>query len=131
MLAISVAMLAVLVTSAFGGSERRGEVGILKAIGWRTDEILFRNAVEGLLLSAAGASLAMLLTWTWLSVFNGWGIAEMFIPGLGFQPRVSVPFKLAPLPVVLSGLLSWVVVTSGSLYATWRTAMTPPASALR
>jgi ABC-type lipoprotein release transport system permease subunit len=131
MLAISVAVLAVLVTSAFGGSERRGEVGILKAIGWRTDEILFRNAVEGLLLSAAGASLAILLTWTWLRVFNGWAIAEMFVPGLGFQPRVSVPFKLTPLPVVLSGLLSWVVVTSGSLYATWRTAITPPASALR
>lgn len=131
MLAVSIGVLAVLVTSGFGGGERRQEVGVLKAIGWRTDEILLRNLVEGLLLTAAGASLAVVTSWIWLSVFNGWAIANLFVPGLGWRPQVDVPFQLAPLPAVLGTLLSWLVVTSGSLYTTWRTAMTPPASAMR
>lgn len=131
MLAISIAILAVLVTSGFGGGERRNEVGILKAIGWRTDEILVRNLVEGLLLTAAGASLAVLLTWVWLTAFNGLAIANLFVPWLGWRPKVAVPFQLAPLPVLLAAMLSWLVVTLGSLYTTWRTAMTPPATAMR
>jgi ABC-type lipoprotein release transport system permease subunit len=131
MLVLIVAILAVLVTSVLGSSERRSEVGILKAIGWRTDEVLLRAAVEGLLLSLAGASLAVMLDWVWLRMANGYGIAHLFLPSLGFSPQVRIPFHLVPVPVVLGAVLSWVVVTAGSLYATWRTAMTPPASALR
>jgi ABC-type lipoprotein release transport system permease subunit len=131
MLAVSIGVLAVLVTSGFGGGERRQEVGVLKAIGWRTDEILLRNLVEGLLLTAAGASLAVLAAWFWLAVLNGWAIANLFVPELGWRPQVDVPLGMAPLPVILATLLSWLVVTSGSLYTTWRTAMAPPASAMR
>jgi ABC-type lipoprotein release transport system permease subunit len=131
MLGLSVAILAVLVTSAFGSTQRRWEVGILKAIGWRTDEILFRSAIESLLLSLAGASLAVLLNWIWLRGLNGYGIARLFLPSLGTDPQVRIPFRLFPVPIVLGVLLSWIVVTSGSLYVTWRTAMTPPGSVLR
>ena len=130
-LACSVAVLAVFVTSGFGSTERRREVGILKAIGWQTDEILLRGTVESLLLALAGASLSVLLVWGWLRGFNGYGIAGLFLPGLDVRPGVHVPFRLVPVPVLLSVLLSWVVVTSGSLFATWRTATTPPAEAMR
>lgn len=131
MLAVSVAVLAVLVTSAFGTSERRGEVAVLKAIGWRTDEVLLRSGVEGLLLGVAGAAISILSAWLWLRGFNGYGVAALFLPTLGARPQVSVPCRLLPVPVLLAAMLSWIVVTSGSLYATWRTAMTPPAHALR
>ncbi|HUY32426.1 MAG TPA: FtsX-like permease family protein [Pirellulales bacterium] len=130
-LACSVAVLAVFVTSGFGSSERRREVGILKAIGWQTDEILLRGTVESLLLTLAGASLSVLLVWGWLRAFNGYGIASLFLPGLDARPGVDVPFRLVPVPVLLSAMLSWVVVTSGSLYATWRTATTAPVEAMR
>ncbi|HVC95623.1 MAG TPA: FtsX-like permease family protein [Pirellulales bacterium] len=130
-LACSVAVLAVFVTSGFGSSERRREVGILKAIGWQTDEILIRGTVESLLLTLAGASLTVLLVWVWLRGFNGYGIAGLFLPGLDVRPGAHVPFRLVPVPVLLSVLLSWVVVNSGSLTSTWRTATTPPVEAMR
>lgn len=131
MLALSVAVLAVLVTSAFGTSERRGEVAVLKAIGWRTDEVLLRSGVEGLLLAVAGAAVSIIVAWLWLRTFNGYGVAALFLPTLGARPEVVVPFRLLPVPVLVGSILSWIVVTSGSLYSTWRTAMTPPAHALR
>ncbi|HEV3021906.1 MAG TPA: FtsX-like permease family protein [Pirellulales bacterium] len=130
-LACSVAVLAVFVTSGFGSSERRREVGILKAVGWQTDEVLLRSAVESLLLTLGASSLSVLVTWAWLRGFNGYGIAGLFLPGLDVRPGIDVPFRLVPVPLVLSVLLSWVVVTSGGLYATWRTATTPPAEAMR
>ena len=131
MLALSISVLAVMVTSAFGTSERRGEVAVLKAIGWRTDEVLLRSGVEGLLLGVAGAAVSILLAWLWLRCLNGYGVAALFLPTLGIRPHVSIPTRLLPAPVLLAAIVSWIVVTSGSFYATWRTAMTPPAHALR
>jgi ABC-type lipoprotein release transport system permease subunit len=131
LLALSVAILAIMVTSGFGAGERRREVGILKALGWQTDEILLRSAAESLLLSLAGVSLAIIFDWVWLRVCNGYGIAGLFLPGLDASPHARVPFRLAPLPVALGLLLSWTVVTCGSLYSTWRTAIAAPREAMR
>lgn len=130
-LACSVAILAVLVTSGYGSTERRREVGILKAIGWQTDEILLRSATESLLLSMAGAAISIWTVWIWLRMLNGYGIAELFLPGMGRGGHVQIPFRLVPVPVLLAVLLAWAIVTSGSIYTTWRTATAPPATVMR
>src|SRR5262249_32326759 len=65
-LAFAVGILVILVTSGFGLSERRREIGILKATGWQTDELLLRSLVENGFLSLAGASLALVLAFVWL-----------------------------------------------------------------
>src|SRR5205807_2334267 len=49
--AFAVAILVILVTSGIGLKERRREIGILKATGWQTDELILRSAVEGILLA--------------------------------------------------------------------------------
>ncbi len=61
LLAFVVATLVVLVTSGFGLSERRREIGVLKATGWQTDEVLLRGGVESLVLGVVGASASLLL----------------------------------------------------------------------
>lgn len=131
LLACSVAILAVLVTSGYGVTERSREIGILKAIGWQTDEVLLRAAAESLLLTLAGAAISIWTAWLWLRAFNGYGIAGLFLPGLSRGDPVHVPFRLVPEPVLLALLVAWAVVTSGSLYTTWRTAIAPPAAAMR
>src|SRR5262245_8248043 len=73
-LAFAVGILAVLVTSGMGLPERRREVGILKATGWQTDQLLLRSLAEGSLLSLAGASLAVVLAFAWLEGLNGYGV---------------------------------------------------------
>jgi ABC-type lipoprotein release transport system permease subunit len=130
-LAFAVAILVVLATSGFGLSERRREIGILKAIGWQTDEILLRSLVESLFLSLSGAALAILLSFVWLKWLNGFWIASVFLSGLDVMPSVQVPSRLAPVPVLLAVLVSFVVVLTGTLYSTWRAAIAAPVEAMR
>lgn len=130
-LAFALAILAVMVTSGFGLTERRREIGILKATGWQTDEVLLRSAVETCLLSLAGASLSILLAYSWLQWLNGFWIASIFLGGVGVVPSFQVPFRLAPIPALLGFLISFVVLATGTLYSSWRAATVPPVEAMR
>ncbi|MCI0379008.1 MAG: FtsX-like permease family protein [Gemmataceae bacterium] len=130
-LAFVMTILVILVTSGFGLSERRREIGILKATGWQTDQILFRSFVECLVLSLAGAAAAVLLAWIWLKALNGYWIAGIFLAGVERTPGFQVPFRLMPTPVLLAFLVAFVVVLCGSVYSTWRAAVTPPREAMR
>jgi ABC-type lipoprotein release transport system permease subunit len=131
LLAFVVGIGVVLVTSGLGLSERRREIGILKALGWQTDEVLLRSLTESFLLSLAGASLALLLAFVWLRWLNGWWIAGIFLAGVDPLPGFAVPYRLKPVPALVAFLLSFAVVMSGSLYATWRAATVAPSEAMR
>jgi ABC-type lipoprotein release transport system permease subunit len=131
LLAFAVGILVVLVTSGFGLGERRREVGILKATGWQTDEVLLRGLVEALVLSVTAAAVSVLLAFVWLKGLNGWWIAGIFLAGAGVAPDFTVPFQLAPVPALLAFVTSFVVVLSGTAYSTWRAATVPPREALR
>jgi len=126
-----VGILVLLVTSGVGLAERRREIGILKATGWQTDEVLLRGAVEGICLSLAGACMALLLAWLWLRLFNGWGVAGFFLAGSGAAPDFQVPFQLTPVPALLAFVLSLVIVLSGTLASLWRAATVAPREAMR
>jgi ABC-type lipoprotein release transport system permease subunit len=130
-LAFVVGILVLLVTSGVGLSERRREVGILKATGWQTDEVLLRSLTESFALSIAGACVALLLAWGWLRFFNGYWIASLFLDGAGTTPEFPVPFELAPVPILLAFVLSFVIVLTGTLYSTWRAAIASPLEAMR
>jgi ABC-type lipoprotein release transport system permease subunit len=131
LLAFTVALLVLLVTTGFGLSERRREIGVLKATGWQTDEVLLRSLVESTLLGVAGASLAVVLAFVWLRGFNGWWIAGVFLPDVERTPTFHVPFRLTPVPALLAFLIALVVVLTGSLFSTWRAATAPPREAMR
>lgn len=131
LLVFVIGILVVLVTSGVGLSERRREVGILKATGWQTDEILLRSAVESALIALAGASLSILLAFVWLQCFNGYWIASIFLTGVDAAPSFRVPFRLTPIPALFSVLLSFVLIQTGTLYSSWRAATVPPAEAMR
>jgi ABC-type lipoprotein release transport system permease subunit len=131
MLAFAVAIPLVLVTSGVGLAERRRETGVLKALGWQTDEILVRGVAESLALATTGAALSVILAYVWLVAFNGRGIAGVFLGGADASPAFAVPFRLTPEPVLVATALSFVVMTTGTLLSTWRAAVASPMEAMR
>jgi ABC-type lipoprotein release transport system permease subunit len=130
-LAFSVGILVVLVTSGIGLSERRREIGILKAVGWQTDELLLRGLTESFLLSLAGAAFSIVLSALWLKAFNAYGIAMLFLSGTDTRPAFEVPSRFTPVPALLAFVLSFAVVLCGTLLSTWRAAKAAPLEAMR
>jgi len=131
LLAFVSATLVLLVTSGFGLTERRREIGILKALGWQTDEVLLRSLVESCLLSLLGAALSVVLAYAWLRGLNGVFVASLFLGEVDAYPSFPVPFRLTPIPTLLAFIFSFVIVMSGTLYSTWRAAIASPREAMR
>jgi ABC-type lipoprotein release transport system permease subunit len=131
LLAFVVGILVILVTSGLGLSERRREIGVLKATGWQTDEILLRGLAESLFLSFTGAAVALLMAFVWLNSLNGYWIAGVFLSGVDAAPTFRVPCRLTPIPTLLCFLMSAVLVLSGTLSSSWRAAIVSPAEAMR
>ena len=131
LLVFVIGILVIVVTSGLGLPERRREIGILKATGWQTDEILLRSLVESLLLSLGGASVSILAAYVWLEIFNGYWIAGIFIAGVESAPRLSVPFRLLPIPALFAFVIAFAITMSGSIWSSWRAAIVSPDEAMR
>jgi ABC-type lipoprotein release transport system permease subunit len=119
------------VTSGAGLAERRREVGILKMLGWGTDEVLARGFVESVVLAATGAAVSVLLAAAWLGPLGARGIAAVLLPGADADPDFGVPWRLTPGPVAIGSSLALVLVLAGTLHSNWRAATAEPMEAMR
>ncbi|MGD2127360.1 MAG: FtsX-like permease family protein [Desulfobacteraceae bacterium] len=119
------------VISGFGLSERRREIGVMKALGWQTQEVLEMVALENLILSILSVPFTILVTAGWIYLFNGAGISKFFIASLDVMIPFSVPSRIFPIPVFLGALLAIVLTMVGSIYSTWRTSIVPPSEAMK
>ena len=130
-LAFALAIPAILVSSGFGLSERRKEIGILKATGWQTHDVLEMVMLENIILALISAPLSFIISFIWVRLFNGFFIAQLFIAGIGNILSFPVPSKFMPLPFLLSILFALIITMTGSIYSAWRAATVAPAEALR
>jgi len=129
--AFALGIPALLVASGLGFTERRKEIGILKATGWQTQEVLETVGLENIMLSLAATPIAVLLSFFWLKVLNGFFVAQFFIAQIDLMPPFPVPSRFLPVPVLLGFLVSLIITCVGSIYTTWRTAVVPPSDAMR
>ncbi len=121
----------VIVTSGAGLRDRRRETGVLKMLGWGTDEVLVRVFVESLVLAAAAASAAVLLAALWLGPLGARGLAAALLPGADADPAFAVPWRLAPAPVAVASALALALVLLGTLPSNWRAAAAEPMESMR
>jgi len=129
--AFALAIPALLIVSGFGQTERRKEIGVIKATGWQTQEVMEMVALENLIISLTSAPLAILMAMAWLKLFNGAFIAQFFIAEVGLMAPFPIPSRFLPLPSFFAFLFAVVLTMVGSLYSTWRTATIPPVEAMR
>jgi ABC-type lipoprotein release transport system permease subunit len=124
--AFGLSIPALLILSGFGRGARRKEIGILKATGWQTLEVMEMTCLENILLALLGSMLAIVIAMVWLKVGNGIGIAPLFISGISWIPDFKVPSLFTPMPVLFSFLFGIVLTMLGTVISTWKTAVTPP-----
>ncbi len=124
--AFGLSIPALLILSGFGRGARKKEIGILKATGWQTLEVMEMTCLENILLALLGSMLSVVIAIFWLKIGNGIGIAPLFISGISWIPDFTVPSLFTPMPVLFSFLFGIVLTMLGTVITTWKTAITPP-----
>lgn len=104
-------------------AEEKREIGILKAIGWSSDEILKEKFYESFTL-AMGAFLVGLS----LALFFVYGLQapllrNIFMGYSALKPAFALPFHLESSMLILLFLLSVPIYIAATLIPTWRASM--------
>ncbi len=112
-------------------AEERREIGILKAIGWETSDVLLLRLWEGAVVSLSGFALGFLLAYGHVflgkaallaPVLRGW---STLYPELRLVPHVD-PYQLAAL-----FFLTVVPYTAATVVPSWRAATADPDAVMR
>jgi putative ABC transport system permease protein len=113
----AIGMLNTMIVSVF---ERTGEIGVLRAIGWRKSRIVRMIVLESSLLSAFGALLGTLL-------------AVTITYALSRAPLTAslVSARIAPHVIAQGFMLALLIGLLGALYPAYRAARLLPTVALR
>jgi ABC-type lipoprotein release transport system permease subunit len=124
------AIAAFLITSGLGMGQMRKEIGVLKALGWSTQDLLEKVALENLAVCLIGVAIAVLVTTTWMKGLNGVLFGQFYVSEVGLIPQVPIPFRILPLHGVWCLLMALVATEPGSLVSTaWRACRPPLESA--
>jgi len=111
--------------------EERREIGILKAIGWETSEVLLMRSWEGMIISLTAFVLGTVLAY--VHVF--FSSAFLFEPVLKGWSVLYPEFRLVPFvdasQVIALFLLTVVPYTVATIIPSWRAATIDPDSVMR
>ena len=58
--------------------------------------------MENVAVAVGAAAAAVLLAWTWLRLLGGVGIAPLFLRGDAALTVDALPYRLAPVPILLA-----------------------------
>ncbi len=130
-------------TVAAGVWERRQEVAMMRAVGWRRRDITRQLMSETLVITFLGGLLGLALAWL-MTVVMSWSEVTVTVPwelspsphflaGGGAEAAVVVPFdaNVTPTMAVIAMLLSLVAAALVSLWLPRRIANIKPAEVLR
>jgi ABC-type lipoprotein release transport system permease subunit len=113
------------------GLEERREIGILKAIGWETSDVILMKLWEGTIVSLSSFSLGILVAYTHVFFFS----ARVFAPVLKGWAVLYPEFKVIPFidasQVVALFFLSVIPYTVATIIPAWRAATVDPDAIMR
>jgi ABC-type lipoprotein release transport system permease subunit len=127
----ALAISAFLVTSGFGLKELDKEIGVLRAVGWRTWEVLEKVVMENLWICLTSVSLSVLLSMLWIKGLNGILIAQFYVAEVGLIPDADIPSRYLPSHGVFYLIFALGVTLIGSSFSTWKKARITPTELMR
>jgi ABC-type lipoprotein release transport system permease subunit len=116
--------------SGMSADEKR-EIGILKAIGWETSDVITIKAYEGLLVSFFSFTVGILAAYAHVFFFS----AFLFVPALKGWSVLYPDFRITPFvdsyQVAVLFFLTVVPYTIATIVPSWRAAIVDPDSVMR
>ncbi len=116
--------------SGLSADERR-EIGILKAIGWDTRDVLTMKLWEGALISGGAFAVGFLVAWAHVFHFEAALIAPVLKGWSVLYPRFILTPSIDAASLLTLGLLTILPYTLATLVPAWRAAATDPDQVMR
>jgi ABC-type lipoprotein release transport system permease subunit len=112
-------------------AEEKREIGILKAIGWETGDVIKMKFWEGLLISLTAFLVGYLAAYLHVFYFSA-GLFEPVLKGWAvLYPRFTLPPHIDGLQVATLFFFTVVPYTAAVLTPIWRAATTDPDTVMR
>ena len=112
-------------------AEEKREIGILKAVGWATSDVLELKFWEGAAISCTAFFLGFNLALVHVFVFS----APLLVPVVKGWSVLFPEFRLTPAPdlyqMFVMGFLTVVPYVASTVIPSWRTAVTDPDEVMR
>jgi len=103
-------------------SEQKREVGILKAIGWRVDDVLKEKFYESLILSLFAYILGVIVAMLYVYIFNAPLLRSIFIGYSDLKPLFEISFILDFQTLFLVFFLSVPIYVAATIIPSWKVA---------
>lgn len=112
-------------------AEEKREIGILKAIGWETGDVIKMKFWEGLLISLSALLVGYLAAYLHVFYFAA-GLFEPVLKGWAvLYPRITLPPHIDGLQIATLFFFTVVPYTAAALVPIWRAATTDPDTVMR
>ncbi len=108
-------------TSGISSAEKK-EIGILKALGWRIEDVLKVKLYEGAMISFISYSIGVLLAIFYILIFEGYYIKDIFSNLLALGSISNFPLVIDFQGLVLLFLLSVPVYIAATIIPSWKIA---------
>lgn len=112
-------------------AEEKQEIGILKAIGWDTADILALKFWEGLIISLTSFLLGAIAGFVHVFFFDAFFLAPVIKGWSVVFPRFHLAPHLDPYLVFTLGFLTVIPYVASTIIPAWKTAITDPDTVMR
>lgn len=112
-------------------ADEKQEIGILKAIGWDTSEVLILKFWEGMIIALTAYCLGMILAFLHVYVFNAALLASAIKGWSVLFPVFRLAPALDPYMVFTVGFLTITPYVASTVIPSWKAAITDPETIMR
>jgi len=103
-------------------SEEKKEIGILKAIGWKIDDILIVKFYEALIISATSFLLALMLSIAYVYLLEAPLLKDIFMGYSILKPEFKLPFSLNFQVIALLFFITIPIYVAATIIPSWKAA---------